>query len=895
MLVRFLRFLLLLCLGLTLTLYSAYFPPYSPVIASSIQVEEEQAKEWYQRGQITQAIDIWQKNAKNYAQQGEIVSQARILGYLALAYAQLGEWQKAETAINQSLELLQTKKAEIEAIPVLAEALNIQGTLFLGRGDGLSALSSWEEATKTYEKIKDNVGILRTKINQGRALQALGLYPRACRYLLDTLADSPLNCEDLTSNSLTPLLPKTLTPLEQAGWLSLAQTLRQEGNLDGSQTILEYILTQLPSEETKTSILFSLGKILEVDKDIQGAQENYQQAIAQATTRGTQLKAQLAQLNLLIQQKYFLEAANIVEEIEKNLADFPVNQTKIDAQLYLPQLLLSWSKIAVSSNKLPSWQKIEALLKQAQENSQLINYRQGEAYGLGDQGKLYEILALTRTCQNNISPFIDCSITYHFSDLNQLTLKTEQLREKAQKLTEQSLMQSQAIQSDDITYILQWQLGRILAAAGQKEAAINAYLEAVNTLKSVTFDLINNRDFQLSFREKVEPLYRELLSLLLPQNNQELVDQDNLEEARKQIEALQVAELNNFFQDICVVSQPIDVSNIDPSAAILYPLILRDRLVVLTSLPNQPLEVYVTQITQNKLEEIVKKFRYHIVIRSQREFFDYGQTLYQWLVKPLVAHLEQSKIKTLVFVPDGVLRNIPMSALYDGQKYLIENYQVALTPGLTLLSPQPLKNQRLNTLFSGLTETFREEGLIPLFYVKQELKAVQSQVPTTVLLNEDFTVNNLRKTLENSYFPIVHLATHGQFSSQFDKTFLVAWNSFINVLELERLLKENDPRGNNPIELLILSACETASGDSRAALGLAGFAVRAGARSTLATLWSVNDQASAVIMKQFYSQLSTQNSSKAEALRQAQLAILKNPWYKHPFYWSAYILVGNWL
>ncbi len=113
------------------------------------------------------------------------------------------------------------------------------------------------------------------------------------------------------------------------------------------------------------------------------------------------------------------------------------------------------------------------------------------------------------------------------------------------------------------------------------------------------------------------------------------------------------------------------------------------------------------------------------------------------------------------------------------------------------------------------------------------------------------------------------------------------------MLQLEKLLEENDPRGSNPIELLILSACETASGDSRAALGLAGFAVRAGARSTLATLWSVNDQAAAVIMEQFYKELSTNKLSKAEALRKAQSTMLKNRWYRHPFYWSAYTLVGN--
>ena len=442
---------------------------------------------------------------------------------------------------------------------------------------------------------------------------------------------------------------------------------------------------------------------------------------------------------------------------------------------------------------------------------------------------------------------------------------------------------------------MQWQLGRILSRLNLEEEAIAAYLEAVINLQTLTVDLANNRNHQFSFQEKVDPVYRELLNLLLPRNNQEIVDEKNLEQARQQIEALQVAQINNLFNDICVENEEVDVSKIDPTAAIIYPMILSDRLAVLVSLPDQSLAIDITNITQEELEQQVKQFRYNIVIRSQREFLNDGKVIHEWLIKPFQATLQKLKIETLVFVPDGVFRNAPMGALSDGKKYLIENYQVAVSPGLTLLSPKPLQNRGLKTLFGGLTETFEQDNFVPLFYVEQELKSIQKKVPNIALLNDEFTLDNLTSVLKNQSFPIVHCATHGQFSSDFEQTFIVAWDSYINVLELEKLLTENDPRGSNPIELLILSACETASGDTRAALGLAGFAVRAGARSTLATLWSVNDQAAAVIMEQFYKQLSTHKLSKAEALRKAQLTMFKNRWYRHPFYWSAYTLVGNWL
>ncbi|MDJ0843295.1 CHAT domain-containing protein [Crocosphaera sp.] len=874
-------------------------------MASSVPtVEEQQGREWYQQGDIDQAITTWLKIVETYEQQGDIINQGKVLSYLALAYSQLGQWQQADHFMKQSLNLLQSKPLDNTTTPILAEAFNIQGTLLLAKGEPLAALSSWEKATKTYKKVQHRSGILRTNINQSRALQALGLYTQACKKLADNLVNDSLSCDQLTSEKLTGSLSNKLTPLQQAGWLSLAQILRQQGNLSSSQAILNNILAQVSSADIKASILLNLGQNLILENDLEGAKEFYQQALTTATNLETKLKAQLSKLNLLIRQKLFLEAQSLLIDIENNLSRVSLNQTKIDSQIYLANLLLKWSNLAEFSDVLPSWKTLESLLQNAQQQSEIIGYEKGRIYGIGELGKLYEKLAITVNCnyrnvQNN--NLVKCSEFYNFFDSNKINLNSNQLNKKAKQLTEKALIKSQAIQLPSTTYLLQWQLGRILVRMAMKEEAIFAYLEAVANLKTLTIDLANNRETQFSFQEKVEPVYRELLGLLLPKNNQEIARiepgklEQNLEQARQQIEALQAAELNNFFNDICVESEPIDVAEIDPSAAIIYPIILGDRLAVLVSLPNQPLAVHITQISQEELEKQVKQFRYNIVIRSQRAFFDDGKVLYDWLVKPFLEPLEKAKIKTLVFVPDGIFRNAPLNALYDGQKYLIENYQLALSPGLNLLSPKPLQNQGLNTLFGGLTETFQQEDFVPLLYVQEELEFIQAQVPNTALLNEEFTLDNLKAILKDQSFPIVHFATHGQFSSQFEQTFIVTWDSYINVLELEKLLKENDPRGRNPIELLILSACETASGDSRAALGLAGFAVRAGARSTLATLWSVNDEAAAVMMKHFYEQLATNKLSKAEALKEAQLTMLKNPWYRHPFYWSAYTLIGNWL
>ena len=98
-----------------------------------------------------------------------------------------------------------------------------------------------------------------------------------------------------------------------------------------------------------------------------------------------------------------------------------------------------------------------------------------------------------------------------------------------------------------------------------------------------------------------------------------------------------------------------------------------------------------------------------------------------------------------------------------------------------------------------------------------------------------------------------------------------------------------------PLELLLLSACETAAGDDRAALGLAGVAIRAGARSAIGSLWSIADASTSQLVVEFYQQWQDPTVSKAVALQRAQTMLLASREYAHPFYWSPFLLISNWL
>jgi CHAT domain-containing protein/lipopolysaccharide biosynthesis regulator YciM len=451
-------------------------------------------------------------------------------------------------------------------------------------------------------------------------------------------------------------------------------------------------------------------------------------------------------------------------------------------------------------------------------------------------------------------------------------------------------------EAPELAYRWQWQEGRLLKAQGERDQAILAYRHAVQTLVSVRADLVASAAHG-SFRESVGPVFSELADLLLQQSatqaDAKLVGQ-YLSDARATMELLKGAELQDYFQDDCVTALRARTAGIDqlaPRTAALYPIVLEDRLELLLTLPDG-MRRFTTRVDAATLTREIRAFRVLLEKRTTHEYYPHARKLYDWLIAPIAGELEREKVDTLVVVPDAALRTIPLAALHDGKDFLVARYAIATTPGLTLTDPRPLPRERVQVLLNGLSEGV--QGFAPLPYVQQELDAVHEVYGGTVLENRQFTIANMERGLQGTPYSIVHIASHGQFDRDVAKSYVLTYEDRLSMAKLEEFLGVSKFR-SEPVELLTLSACQTAAGDDRAALGLAGVAVKAGARSALATLWTVNDPASALVVSQFYRALRDPAVSKAKALQQAQLAALKDPRYRHPDYWSAFLLIGNWL
>jgi CHAT domain-containing protein len=391
------------------------------------------------------------------------------------------------------------------------------------------------------------------------------------------------------------------------------------------------------------------------------------------------------------------------------------------------------------------------------------------------------------------------------------------------------------------------------------------------------------------------PVYFELVDLLL-QRAAAVQERDQsatfLKKARDTVELFKAAELRDYFRDDCVDAaraRTRALEDVSQTAAIVYPILLPERTELLVSLPTG-LKRFAVPVGHNALERVVRSFREALQEGTPQRYLRHAQRLYDWLIRPLEPDLISLNIDTLVFVPDGALRTIPMAALHDGAQFLISKYALATTPGLALTDPRPLPRANTKALAMGLTDA--AEGA--LSYVSQEVRGVQRLYGGTVLLNQAFRLSRMETALRQGQFSIVHIASHGHFASDVEQSFLLTFDEKLTLERLAQVVRRVQFH-NEPLELLTLSACDTAVGDDRAALGLAGVAIKAGARSAIATLWRVQDEAAAVLVVEFYRQLHDASVSRAVALQRAQVHLLQDPRYQHPFFWAPFLLLNSWL
>jgi CHAT domain-containing protein len=807
----------------------------------------ERGRQAYSAGQFAIAIQSWQLAAEAAQQQGDTLTQAIAQSHLSLAYQALNQWDNAQKAVETSLALLENySQQSYSAIDprLQAQVTNTQASLAYHLGQAEAAMALWEQAEDFYRQAKDDSGILGSQINQAQALQSLGFYRRS-RQQLETIAEQLSTLPD--------------SELKVNGLRTLGTALQVLGDLPGSRAALfesANIAIAINATNELSATYLSLSRTASDWGDDTAVIDLLNRAKQSAMNPTDTLQADLSRLRFYTEHPNSAansaEIARTATEIAQQLKTLPPSRLTIYGTVNLSASLAKEDSLRQSIPIV----EINQLLAKAVTSAQSLQDSQAEAYALNQWGALY--------------------------------IQTEQWSE-ALKLTEKSLEIARTIHADDIASQSAWQLGRILKQQSRTAEAVEAYSEAVDSLKSLRSDLVAiDPDIQFSFRENVEPIYREMVSLLLTGNSP---DQQSLAKAREVIEALQLAELDNFFQEACIDVATQQIDQVDSHATVIYPIILPDKLAVIASSAGQPLAYYTTAVSAQTVETTLRELLSSIHPASDnQQRLALSQQVYDWLIRPAEASNLTGNTQTMVFVLDGLLRNVPMAALHDGNQYLIEKYAVALSPGLQLMSAQSLEHINSDAVVGGISEA--RNGLSALPAVKEEILDIAQRVSAQTLVNEEFTSERLASEVENSSASIVHLATHGQFSSRLEDTFLSTWEGQLSVQELSEILQT---RGrSSAIELLVLSACDTASGDDRAVLGLAGLAIKSGARSTVATLWPVKDQAAAKLMSALYDNIDDANMTKAEALRQAQLSLLQDPSYSDPFFWSAYTLVGNW-
>lgn len=830
-------------------------------------VQENLARTYHQIGQFDRAIAYWQPTIDYYRQQGELSIVGRLLTEQAQSYLRLGQSRQA-IALLCGVTLPSSPPPQSRADLDCGTDTALQ--IARQQNDPIAEVIALGSLGEAYRLRGDN----ELAIAYLRLAQALPANPYA--FAID--------------NSLG----NTYSAIAQRRTL-VATSARQRG--------IESTTRRFETEAQEST---------------QKAQQAFQSSLENATQQGNLPGEMRSLLNLIALSSRSLTGDNPQKNNPQEAQDRDRN---------LEQALALWNHLPASPEKvyaaidlanLPiASERLTAPLAQCPNQRYLSNDR---AQNLLDQS-----LTLARTLHNTRAESFALGAAGHLYECQQQYPQALVLTQEALQVTATSLGDR------DSAYLWEWQQGRIFRsqaetlqqqgkiaeAKAQQIDQISAFQRSYRLLEDIRNDILGSeRDVQFDFRDTIEPIYRQLAQLRLKLATEGTLDrkaqEQELTRALETIDSLRLAELQNYFGSDCLdtlVKEGTINSSVRDKTAVFSSIILEDSTAILLSLPNGTKKVHWIDRDRKTLEQAIRTFRESLVYGGE-ELGSYNtaqaQQLYNWLIRDFVPDLTTAQINTLVFIQDGLLRTIPMAALYDGQAFLVEKFAIATTPTLRAIAPQKIDLKNKTALILGLTQETTIDGqqFNALANVPLEINQVQAQFPNhQSLINDNFDRKSLKKELDRSTYPIIHIATHAQFGFIPEDTFLVAGNgNKITLTQFEAALRTVNG-GANTVDLLTLSACQTAAGDERAALGLAGVALQTGVQSALASLWSVDDTSTSQLVTEFYRGLIQTGISKAEALRLAQVQFIHAKdaksgipsRYQNPTYWSPFILIGNWL
>lgn len=796
----------------------------------------------------------------------------------------------------------------------------------------LSAAYGYESASTAdirewSKKLEKSDGIDRAELllKRGEAYRSLGYYPDAERDLTEALT---------TLRQSTP----SVVTLEIAALQSLGYLRFLMQNIKEAEIMLRTALKRAeqlvpPAPALYASCANHLGNLLAGNNRPNEALEIYQKA-----------------LNSLDKKRDLLIEATIHRNIAHILTERSASFDHLDTAAELATQLT------------PSSEKAKLLLDIAAESSTIEAGQRGDKF-------IYPLLdqALATALKLNDHYLISLAS----GQLGALYESRDRISE-ANTLTEQAVTSALMVQSHELLLQWQWQWGRLLRREGEQKKSIAAYQRALFHVEAIRQEMpVKDNRGCSSFRERLSPIYRELAEMLLKESgavHEKSEEQQLLREAQQALESVKQSELRDYFKDPCIDAMRHDIRSLSPSTAVIYPVILPDRLELLADIGGT-LYRKTTAVKKEELERAVTNLASNL--RNGLFYEEAGRQVYGWIVEPLQSVLDGQSVDTLIFVPDGVFRMIPASALWSGEEFLAQKYAVVTEPALTLLDPSPLPEGQRTTLLAGISRpgpvvldlpnnlwnqlskadissvnrkirgvsvkpappaiqessstadrnlSIRDNGpsssgygvqnqtpqkgdqdavekvkiILSLPGVDNEIADLSKNLHGQTIMNSDFLLERFAGEIREKSYRIVHVASHGFFGGSPEENFIMTYDKILNMNLLEEYIKPKQ-FADLPVELLTLSACQTAEGDERSPLGLSGVALKSGARSVLGSLWPVSDSATQVLLSSFYENLNQSGTSKARALQKAQLELIQNREFNHPFYWSAFILVGNWL
>jgi CHAT domain-containing protein len=436
-------------------------------------------------------------------------------------------------------------------------------------------------------------------------------------------------------------------------------------------------------------------------------------------------------------------------------------------------------------------------------------------------------------------------------------------------------------------------------------------------MATATLPAADTRVENLNIRQKPQPLDGQKLQLSLDRNN--FVDVIRQVELgwQYQYETYYEGKLKSEYLELPEIQQQL--ANINRStktnSALLYAVPRPDGLhLILVSAQGAPVHKKVKEANAQSLPELAKKLRLNVVNpqTNSSQYLPPAQQLDRWLIQPVAAELKAKKVDTILFCLGTGLRGLPLGALHDGRQFLVERYNFAIIPAFNLLERQSIALPGLQVLAMG-ADKFTNNANLPAVPLELATIIQQGSWQGKVLLNQAFTLKQFQQARSQTEYAIVHLATHADISAKsVQDSYIQFWDRRLQLNQVRDLHLDKPA-----VQLLVLSACRTALGTPNAELGFAGLAVQSGAKAVLASLWSVDDVGTLVLMSDFYQQLKTA-PFKSTALRNTQIAMLKRKLtlgnssirrvrgnlpselqqlpasdFSHPYYWAAFTTIGN--